>query len=291
THLAGTTKAEVQNDEDNIGYPSYRSGTYPAGNGYKRIMIRATFSAGYYLYVQRWFFSETGDITAMVGAGGHLYPHEPSRAHVHSFYWRFDIDIDDGSNNWVQIFKHPNMKGNSDTWLPSLTTEDVAPPIGAAAKAFTKMRVRSNVKNAQNFFHSYEIRPRPEFGNVPYYSFGTTSMWAVRQHAGEDGTLIGGGTKCDDSRFTGGGGGGWTPYVNGENIRGKAGGVWAAVHEPHEPRAGGEEKTRMPGFHWVSVELAPRDFLDDTPAGSVAAPTTTTSSSTSGSECDDEPIA
>jgi hypothetical protein len=248
--LPGTTVAAVSSDDDNPGYPA---AGFPAGPPYFKAEVASTYAAGNYRYRQRYIFHGTGEVEVLLGLGGFLLPGFEDVSHFHSQYWRLDFDLDDFTANFVEEFSHLSLR------VPDLSELlDFEGARRGDPSSFTKWLVRSNTRNAQNEFHSWDIEPIAKVGAT--YEFGTAEVWPVVFHPGEEGEVVGTtGPPCSDAELE-------TVYSTpAERINPNDIVVWVATHHHHEPRPRGEEDPRMPGFMWTGITLLPRNFLDSTP--------------------------
>ncbi|MCB1043438.1 MAG: hypothetical protein KDC35_10885 [Acidobacteria bacterium] len=94
----------------------------------ERILITSQMQAGWYRYTMRWEFYVDGTIRPTFGFG--VYNTSCSSAsHRHHNYWRFDFDIDDAGNDFVQEVEGgvPNVFANevTRTWTGASTAWEV----------------------------------------------------------------------------------------------------------------------------------------------------------------------
>jgi hypothetical protein len=224
-----------------------------------KLVLWTKFQMNHYQFVHRWEFHSDGSIEVKVGLGGELnITDDHAGAHLHHFYFRLDLDIGSASNNAVQRFEHTTLLPNADAWT-TITTE-------AAQRAdparYTKWRVVNKTPKPNGRLRSYELLPAGEGAPDGYYS--TSDVWALRyQPEGERGRDV----ACTDEVLT-------NNYIsrNGRSIDGADVVIWYCLHHHHEPRQHGEERQLVP-YTYLGFRLEPRDFLDDSPAVAVNAPT------------------
>ena len=227
--------------------------TTPAGDfDPATLVITAKFQCGWYQYVHRWEFTGDGDIHPAIAMGGHLNPYTPGVAHVHSMYFRIDLDIDGQYPHDVcEEFDHNDFSAGGDKWTALSVQGRQLHDISRARK----WRVRSTTsRNNLKQFRAYQIE-LPRMAGPDKYSTG--DVWATIYRG--DGFQFGEnvGAACTDEELTTSYAvGPLHPVTTGDDIV-----LWVVVRHHHEPRNLGEEADHLP-YHYEDFSIVPQSFTD-----------------------------
>lgn len=216
------------------------------------LALWASAQMGAYNYLIRWAFHDDGAVEPAVGLAGALQFGDT--AHVHSVYWRLDLDMDDPGNDRVEEFYrvspgHSDGSVGASGWVPLLGETHRPNDL----HTFRKWRVSdTKAVNARGRPWSYELVPSPGSGSLRTTvteGFTRGELWVTRSKPDERFVS----TDTEDLLST---------YVDGDPIDGEDVVLWYAMHKHHEVRS--EDWGLMP-IQWMTFHLQPRDFLDASP--------------------------
>ena len=224
----------------------------------ERLTVSAKFQCGWYQYVHSWEFDGYGAIHPRVAMGGMINPNCPTKAHIHNFYFRIDLDIDGQfPHDVLEVFNHSGLLDpGGDRWV---AIEKQMKLVGDPTSS-RKWRVRSSVsKNQGGDFKAYEIElPQLSARN----EFSTGDLWVTTYHndAVQQGEGVGG--QCSDQELEAVYAvGPLHPTTTGDDIV-----LWVVVRAHHDPRTNaakthGEEAVFLP-YHYEEFAITPRSFAD-----------------------------
>jgi Cu2+-containing amine oxidase len=219
------------------------------------LVIAAKFQCGWYQYAHRWAFGSDGTIHPSVAMGGRLNVYAPTKAHVHNFYFRIDLDIDGQYPNDVfEVFDHVSLDdpptGPGDTWVTQAKQgRYMAHPASAR-----KWRVRNTVKKDDaGEWKGYEIEI-PQTAGVDQHSTGDVWATVYRGDGVQQGEGVGASAGCTDGELE-------TVYAVGplDTVKGSDIVLWLVVRSHHEPRNQSEESAHLP-YHYEEFSIVPRNF-------------------------------
>lgn len=265
-------KAQVMMHEERTG-PNYLGGFGRAPGKTLVVWMALRFTGGDdgYTFFVRWKFRDDGILIPEVGATGvpqHLATGDTSPtgtfigwaksdrgrkekvfapSHAHGFLYRLDFDID-GTENTVEEFNwlnDPKAGKAKYTWTPIVKEEGRS----CKAETFRSWRVVNyKTKNALGHPRSYQLVPGNTgiFRGHPIKEAATKADLWVTAHKPDE---LGGMEELPG-------------YANGEAVKDKNVVVWYWLTMHHLPRS--EDWKHQPAI-WMSFELMPRDFLDESP--------------------------
>jgi primary-amine oxidase len=231
----------------------------------KMLVLWSAYALGDYTYIFQWRFRDDGCLMPQVGMTGKLSHFggdpsnatlvgapQPALAHVHNFIFCLDFDID-GPKNTVEEFNYAMIDADAGKATGSWT------PIGKECgralqpEAFRSWRVVNyKSKNQLGNPRSYELVP----GGTGIYrgskseKFAHADLWITRYKPEE----VPGAKLVAD---------GLVACVNGETLLSEDVVLWYMMSIHHQPKS--EDWSAMP-IDWHGFKLAPRDFLDKSPA-------------------------
>jgi len=207
---------------------------------------------GAYNYITSWSFHDDGtvepgmDFTGALQFGG--------TAHLHSVYWRLDVDVDDPSGDSVEEFWRINPVWSDGSvgamgWNPILGETHRPNQLDQ----FRKWRVVDrNRSNRQGSIASYELVPHQGDGNLRTTvaeGFTRGEFWVTAYQPGE--RFV----STEESDLL-------SSYLTGDPVAETDIVLWYAIHEHHEVRD--EDAPYMP-LESVHFRLRPRGFFDQNP--------------------------
>jgi Cu2+-containing amine oxidase len=210
-----------------------------------------------YQYVHRWEFHGDGRIEVSVGVGGELLgtdtiPSFRKINHVHNFYVR--LDFFELGDNAGALVEEQVVSGGVTNWQ-SITVEGKHTVVPSQ---YTRWRVRDAARtNQAGLPRSYEIIPSSV--DPPDGTNSTGDFWVInRKGEVEMGAEVATEDNATDNYLASGYGTGAAlgPYLV----------VWTVLRERHTVDPNGEDHTTVP-YHFETLTVRPRDFLDDTPKG------------------------
>jgi primary-amine oxidase len=231
----------------------------------KELVIWGGLEAANYMYLMSYSFHDDGTIQFRVGATGQNLPGQRYEAHMHSAYWRVDIDLIDGKNNSAMLMRHLEDP-------ESFPAEDLKEPFNGGLEGgvdwnpreFTMIRVESGKRNARNETIAYDLMPVRQGTPRHNEEFTRHDLWVSRSHPEKPMEYL---------------------YVNIPNIVKNEEVIeqtdivlWcnsAIHHEPrHEDGKPGSARRFWPGddgwegsalVMWSGFDLKPRNLFDRTP--------------------------
>lgn len=177
-----------------------------------QLILTTQMQAGWYRYIQKWFFFLDGTIQARFYFTAVSDPCV-SRPHYHQAYWRFDFDLEGLGKDVIEEYN----KSTGWTAFPVETSRQRNPSTGR------KWRVLNPATG-----RGYEIIPEATDDTAD--SWAVADMWALRYHEGE----------FDDGGATSGLMGNaahMNNYLNGESIKGQHNVLWYRAGHRHNSLA------------------------------------------------------
>ncbi|WP_026693533.1 hypothetical protein [Peribacillus kribbensis] len=207
-------------------------GIYTEG---EELVLVSELEAGWYRYISEWRFHNDGTIRPRFGFSA-VSNSCTCNPHIHHVYWRFDFDILEASNNFIQEINDQISTGTS-----------IFNTIGYEIK-----RTRDNFHNRKWLISNkltgegYYLVPGRGDGKAD--SFGVGDVWLLRYHSNELDDGQGFTSNLNKARAN------LDQFVNGEYINGKDIVVWYSAHFVHDETSGEEVS------HIVGPELKPRNW-------------------------------
>lgn len=226
------------------------------------LVLWAIYDTGNYDYIIEYSFHDDGMISFRLGAGGfNAFPWEP---HMHSAYWRINVDLGGPAHDTVLLAEHaePGTLAATDSALPF--NGGVEGFEDWEAESFTTLRVQDELEtNAYGRRISYDLMPlnrgvSRHFG--PGEGYTQHDFWATVEDPGQLDVRAVPVYAADAASV-----------VDGDVV------LWAAASAHHHPRSedlaypdtphvnpltGAQGATRV---MWSGFDLRPRDFFDATP--------------------------
>lgn len=245
------------------------------GNGVRdrgqTLVLWNAYALGDYAYIVQWRFGEDGSIMPQVGLTGKLayFGGDPSNssevgaaqraiAHSHNFYYWLDFDVDGQTNMVEELNSTPSgieREGARSEWTPirQETSRELS------QRTFRSWRVvNPGSRNRLGLPRSYELIPNGSavHRGAKGEAFAQADLWILKHYAAE--------TPISDRFFLRN----FPHNLNGESVDSEDVVLCYRLSLHHQPRT--EEWPEMP-IDWVGFKLMPRDFLDRSPIGLLAA--------------------
>lgn len=247
----------------------------PGGRAYgKMLVLWCATQLGEYVYLVKWRFRDDGCIMPQIGLTGKLnhtgdrplpgqgsiVQREPAvvwaPSHVHSFYFRLDMDIDGPANDRVEELNHTQdepgkSQASHDAWT-ELPRETVRTGSGASFRSWRVMDSQSN--NVLGHPRSYEIVPSGGQGRgASNEAFAQGQLYALRYKPQEFPLSSVDGREMKRALPS---------YMTAETLTDSDVVLYYVMQEHHLPRS--EDWPLMP-VQWAGFTMMPRDFLDASP--------------------------
>ena len=246
----------------------------PAGRAYgKMLVLWCATRLGEYVYLVRWRFRDDGCLMPQIGLTGKLNhtgdkplpgqgtlvqsnPAVWAPSHVHSFYFRLDLDVDGPANDRVEELNHTQdepgkSESSHDAWT-ELPRETVRSGSGASFRSWRV--VDSQSKNALGHPRSYEIIPSGGQGRgAANEAFAQGQLYALRYKPHEFPFSSVDGRPLKRSLPS---------YMTAETLTDSDVVLYYVMQDHHLPRS--EDWPLMP-VQLAGFTLMPRDFLDGSP--------------------------
>jgi len=174
-----------------------------------QLILTTQMQAGWYRYIQKWFFFRDGTIQARFYFTA-IEDYCVNKPHYHQAYWRFDFDIEGAANDVIEEY-------NSATDWKAFSVETNRKKNPATGR---KWRVRNKGTG-----RGYEMIPDPTDDIAD--NWAVADMWALRYHDAEidDGGALPGpmGNAAHLNN-----------YLNRESIHGRHDVLWYRVGHRHD---------------------------------------------------------
>ena len=193
-------------------HPGVDSGSFAGVTVEKKadqLILTTQMQAGWYRYIQKWFFFPDGTIQARFYFTA-INDYCVSKPHYHQAYWRFDFDIEGAGDDLIEEY-------NTVTGWKALSFETSRRKNFAASR---KWRVRNQATG-----RGYEIIPESDDDIAD--AWAVADMWALRYHD----------TEFDDGGATPGPVGNaahMNNYLDGESIKGQHDVLWYRSGRHHD---------------------------------------------------------
>lgn len=216
TNAVSSCRAEPSTPPKTVcDHPGSDAGSFSGVAVEKRsdqLILTTQMQAGWYRYIQKWFFFLDGTIQARFYFTAINDPCV-SKPHYHQAYWRFDFDIEGAANDVIEEY-------NRSTGWTAFSLETNRPRNPSTSREWRVLNRGTG--------RGYEIIPEPSDDIAD--SWAVADIWALRYHE----------TEFDDGGATSGPMGNAAHinnYLNGESIKGQHDVVWYRAGQRHDSLA------------------------------------------------------
>lgn len=235
---------------------------------------------GAYNYIPNWTFFDDGTIDIGMGATGKLQRYGPSSdseygwrinqssnpigiSHLHNYFWRLDFDLADGVDDDVveEIeFRAEDSTGRTREKYVTPFLAEASSSVNNARQRFWRVKDKDTF-NGEGAEISYDILPLetghkdtgPSFEPFTFNDIYITRQRTCEKYASHN-PSDGGSCSANEDL---------SDFVDGETLVNRDLVVWFGITFHHVPR---DEDESFMNAHWNRFQLAPRDWIEGTPA-------------------------